>query len=171
MKTHAITFAMLFASAAALASDTSPASSETTAIAHLMALNDHEIKAAEIAEGKHVSAPVADYAATMKKEHGENQAKTVALPSAPAKDAADAPEVAAQKQKAEAERRSLAAKSGEEFEAAYIDAMVKGHAEALSMLDTKLIPAAKNDGVRAHFRRTREHVAMHLEKARALKSK
>ena len=51
---------------------------------------------------------------------------------------------------------------------AYIDAMVKGHTEALAVLDNKLIPKATTQAVKDHLAATREHVAHHLERAESL---
>jgi putative membrane protein len=171
MKIRTLALALLLATGAAVAADSKPAPSETIAIAHLMAVNDHEIQAADIAAQKKVSAPVAEYASMLKKEHSQNQTKALALPTAPKEGSAETPELMAQKEKASAERQVLSGKSGNEFETAYIDAMVNGHSEALSMIDTQLIPAASSEAVKAHFTTTREHVAMHLEKAKELRSK
>ncbi|HVG41189.1 MAG TPA: DUF4142 domain-containing protein, partial [Chitinophagaceae bacterium] len=52
---------------------------------------------------------------------------------------------------------------------AYLDAMIKGHTEVLSMIDSKLLTTAKNDALKAHLTETRGHVSMHLEQAKKLK--
>ena len=49
--------------------------------------------------------------------------------------------------------------------------MVKGHQDALTLIDTRLLPAATDDNVRAFLTTSREHVAMHLERGRALQGK
>jgi putative membrane protein len=170
MKIRTLALALLLGTGAAVAADSEPAPSETVAIAHLMAVNDHEIQAADLAATKGVSAAVADYAAMLKKEHSENQTKAQALPSAPGNGEDVSGDVTAQKEKAAAERDALAAKSGDDFEAAYLDAMVTGHAEALALIDAQLLPAAKTEAVKSHFTTTREHVAMHLEKAKELQA-
>lgn len=171
MTLRLLALAVLAASASAGAADNIPPATEAEAIAHLMAVNDHEIQTAELAASKGVSAAVADYAAMLKKEHSENQTKAQALPSAPGTGEDVSADLTAQKEKAAAERDALAAKSGDDFEAAYLDAMVTGHAEALTLIDTQLLPAAKTDAVKSHFTTTREHVAMHLEKAKELQAK
>lgn len=58
---------------------------------------------------------------------------------------------------------------GKEFEAAYLDAMIKGQVEALAMIDDKLMKTAKNDALKRHLTETRSHIAMHPEQAKRLK--
>jgi putative membrane protein len=48
--------------------------------------------------------------------------------------------------------------------------MVKGHEEALALLDDKLIPAASSENARAHLTETRASVAEHLQRAKALQA-
>lgn len=144
----------------------SPVASEGEALMLLMAVNDHEIAAADQARAKKVDGATLDYANLMRDEHGKNQADTRKLARAPAGAESDA--VKAQKQKGAAELQTLSRLEGDAYEKAYIDAMVKGHTEVLAMLDARLIPAASTDPVRKHLTMTREHVAMHLERAKAL---
>ncbi len=136
---------------------------ESAALGMLNAINAHEIAAGEQALAKGVSGEVADYARMMIDQHTENRTRTSAL-------GADdqAQEAQAQRQKGEQELASLDQQQGEAYSKAYIDAMVKGHTEALAALDQRLIPAAEREEVRQHLATTRGHVAEHLEKARAL---
>src|SRR5690606_85960 len=80
------------------------------------------------------------------------------------------PEVAAMRQKHEAERQRLSALDGEAFASAWVDAMVKGHEEALAKLDNELIPGASDAGVRQHLQDTRAAISRHLDTARSLQS-
>lgn len=59
---------------------------------------------------------------------------------------------------------------GARFERGYIDAMVKGHADALAKIDNELLKAA-NETVKNHLTKTRAAVAEHLAKAKALQAK
>lgn len=70
----------------------------------------------------------------------------------------------------EAERARLAALDGEAFATAWVDAMAKGHEEALAKLDEELIPGAADDDVARHLRDTRSAIAEHLDTARALQA-
>lgn len=140
-------------------------SDESGALGVLNAINDHEIAAGEQALSKGVTGAVAEYAQMMIDQHSDNRSKTTALgpdPSAPAAET--------QKQKGETELSMLDAMSGDAYAKAYIDAMVKGHADALAALDTQLIPAATRPEVRDHFATTRDHVADHHERAKALQA-
>jgi len=151
------------AAPAAKGSSERSAQGEATALGLLSALNTHEIAAARQAEAKGVNGEVLDYARLMIREHGENQEKTLALGTA-----ATTAEVQAFQRKGEADLKKLNRKSGQEYEKAYIQAMVKGHAEALKMIDEKMMPAARSAAVEAHLTQTRMHVEQHLDKAKAL---
>lgn len=141
------------------------APAEKSALGVLNAINEHEIAAGRQALDKGVSGPVAQYAQMMIDQHSENRTKTSAMgPDASAADAT------AQRRKGEAELKALDAKQADAYSKAYVDAMVKGHTEALAALDGKLIPAATTAGVKAHLTMTRQHVAQHLEQAKALQS-
>ena len=46
--------------------------------------------------------------------------------------------------------------------------MVKGHTEALNMIDSQLVKSVKNDTLKEHLTETRTHITAHLEKAKQL---
>lgn len=146
--------------------DTTPIAGDSQALGLLGTVNEHEIAAARQATAKEVSGAVLDFAKMMDEQHSENQAKTIALGTL-----ASTPEVRAMADKGKAELAELETKFGKDYESAYVDAMVKGHAEALSLIDSKLIPLAATDAVKKHLSDTRAHVAMHLEAAKKLQSK
>ena len=148
------------------ADNASAPAAERSALGVLNAINEHEIAAGKQAQSKGVSGDVAAYAQRMIDEHTRNRDTTSGL--GPNADDADAQ---AQKRKGEEELATLDKKNGDDYAKAYIDAMVKGHTEALSTLDSKLIPAASRPEVRDHLTTTREHVAQHLEQAKALQGK
>jgi putative membrane protein len=142
-----------------------PAADDSLALGLLAAVNEHEIQAAQQAVSKQVSAPVLEYARMMEKEHGDNLAKTKTLGTLAA-----TAEVQAMQEKGKNDLAELGKKSGKEYEAAYVDAMVKGHTEALALIDGRLLSLASPGPVRDHLSTTRDHVAMHLEAARKLQS-
>lgn len=80
------------------------------------------------------------------------------------------PELAEMRRKHDAERQRLAAMEGEEFATAWIQAMVKGHEEALTKLDNELIPGASDAAVKQHLQDTRAAISRHLDTARSLQS-
>lgn len=141
---------------------------DAAAVAMLTAVNQHEIATAKLAAGKEVAPAVLQYAKMLQSEHQANQRKLEQLAGDAGVTPADTPKVAALKQKTEAERRTLAQLDGPAFQTAYVEAMVKDHAEALATIDEELLPAARNADVAAHLRETRAHIAKHLEQARSL---
>jgi putative membrane protein len=140
-----------------------PTQDDALALGLLASVNDHEIKAADQAMSKNVKGPVLEYAQMMKTQHTENQTKTMALG---ARD--DAPEVQDRKEKGAAELTQLDKLSGTAYEKAYAQAMVKGHTEALALIDERLLPMASAGPVKDHLTMTRGHVAMHLDAAKKL---
>lgn len=132
------------------------------------AVDMHEIEAAEQARSKNVTGEVKDYADMLHTAHTANLAKTNSVGAANGAAPVESGPVQAQKEKGKAELATLAALEGKAYEKAYVDAMVKGHTEALAKLDNELIPAATNDAIKAHLTETRGHIAMHLERGQAL---
>lgn len=55
--------------------------------------------------------------------------------------------------------------SGNDFDKAYIDAMVKDHQKALSMIDDKLIPQAKSSELKQELQTLRSQIDSHLREA------
>lgn len=76
-------------------------------------------------------------------------------------------ELRAMRDKHETERQRLAAMDGDAFAKAWVDAMAKGHEEALAKIDA-MLPGVTDEDVASHLRNTRETVAGHLETAREL---
>lgn len=150
--------------------DAAAAPSQAEALALVNAVNDHEIKAAEMAKSKNVTGPVLEYANMMQAEHGKNMTDTNALLQTAGGAPADSARLNEQKAKSEAKRAQLQGMEGEAFARAYIDAMVTDHAEALTMLDGMLIPAATDEAVRNHLTMTRQHVQQHHDRARAIQT-
>lgn len=145
--------------------DAAAAPSQAEALAMVNAVNDHEIKAAEMAKAKNVTGPVLEYANMMQAEHGKNMTETTALLQTNGGAPADSAKLNEQKAMAESKRAQLQGMEGDAFAKAYMDEMVVGHADTLTKLDTMLIPAATDEAVKAHLTRTREHVKMHHDRA------
>ena len=175
------------------------ADADRKALAAVMEVDRHEIAAAGDALAKNVQGEVRTYSETLRDDHTRNleatrrlmgdagsagdmgahhaqntAAGTAATPGAtgdtmPAS-TPSGPEVAAMKQKHDAERQRLSALDGEAFASAWVDAMVKGHEEALAKLDNELIPGASDAGVRQHLQDTRAAISRHLDTARSLQS-
>jgi predicted outer membrane protein len=140
--------------------------SQADALAMLAALDEHEIAAAEQALSKKVTGKVLDFAQMMKTEHSKNLTDTTKLGAANSTAAA----VTAMKEKGEADLRALDANSGAAYEKAYMDAMVKGHTDALAKFDDTLLPAATDENIKQHLTTTRATVARHLDKAKEIQA-
>jgi len=138
-------------------------------LAFVNAINVNEILAAAAAQKKKLSGPVMDYAKMLHSEHGANMAKTAQLGLSIKVTPSITPAVDAVMKKGAGELATLIPMDGKDFETEYLNAMIKGHTEVLSMIDSKLLTTAKNDALKAHLTETRGHVAMHLEQAKKLK--
>jgi predicted outer membrane protein len=135
----------------------------------VFAVDINEILAAEQAETKKISQPVMDYARMLHIEHGANADKTLKLGKAINVTPSDTKAVDALNVKGAGELATLVPLDGKVFETAYLDAMIKGHTEVLAMIDNQLLKTAKNDVLKQYLTETRQHVAMHLDKAKSLK--
>jgi len=172
------------------------ADGDRKALMSVMEVDRHEIAAAESALAKGVSGETRRYAETLRDDHTRNLEATSRLLGGAAAGATGSsmgstagsgatagttgtagtgtdalpadPQVAAMTRKHESERKRLDALEGDAFESAWIEAMAAGHAEALEMLDSQLLPGAGDGRVRSHLQSTREAIARHLETARSL---
>lgn len=69
----------------------------------------------------------------------------------------DTKDVDALKVKGAGELATLIPMDGAEFERGYIDMMIKGHTDAIAMIDDKLLKTAKNEALKKHLTETRGH--------------
>lgn len=151
------------------ASAASAVVSAGAALAIVAAVDEHEIAAAEQARAKQVTGDVLEYANLLQREHAANLKAGEAL-NRGAAGPADTVEAEARRTKGRAELAALDMKSGADYQNAYIDAMVKGHGEVLALLETRLIPSATDEQLRNFLTNSRDHVAMHLERAKSLQA-
>ena len=146
-----------------------PAAGDAEALSTLVVVNKHEIAAAELAQSKEVDAATRDYAKMLEHDHRANLEKVENLSKLTKTPIAESPDAAELKRKTAADRDALAKLDGKAFQNAYLDAMVKGHAEVLSKIDDKLLPGSTDAAVQQHLRSTRESVSRHLAKAKELR--
>lgn len=144
------------------------AMTEADALGIVVAVNEHEIAAAEQARDKKVSQPVREYADMMHTEHTANLEQVRALEGSSGVTAGTGPQIATLRSQKETARNEMATLEGNEYERAYVDAMVRDHQEVLTMLEQQLVPAAQNAAIKQHLQMTRDAVAKHLEHARKL---
>ena len=133
----------------------------------LVTVDQNEIKLARTAEKKTISAAAMHYARMLRDLHQQNLSDTQKLSHKLHLSPRQTSETEEMRKKGATELAQLRPLDGPEFERAFIDAMVKGHEDVLSMLDDG-IAVAKNDEVKAHLQSTREAVATHLSEAKQL---
>jgi predicted outer membrane protein len=144
--------------------------SDAEILSLILAVDTNEIVAALEAGKKKLAQPIADYAKMLHTEHGKNVADTIKVGIKIDVTPIDTEKTNTLRKKGAGELAMIAPLEGEEFGAKYVEAMVKGHGEVLALIDDELLPSAQNDAVKKHLSETREHVAMHLEKGRALQA-
>jgi putative membrane protein len=147
----------------------SPANSAQI-LSTIVALDANEILAGVQASNKNPSWSVSDFAKMMVKDHGKNMTEalelanqTHSIPLNPNPDNLH--------DKGAKELVMLAPLSGDAYNKAYVDAMVKGHEAALSTIDNKLMKSASNADIKNFLTDTRAAVAHHLEEAQKLQKK
>jgi predicted outer membrane protein len=139
-------------------------------LAFVIAVDDNEVLAAAEAQKKEISKEVKDYAKMIHTEHGKNQKTVMGLGQKIKSTPTDTKAVDELRVKGAQELSQLVPLDGKEFEKAYMDAMVKGHQDVIAMIDGQLIPATKNSELKKQLMDTREHVSMHLEKAKEIQT-
>jgi|SoiMethySBSTD1v2_1073268.scaffolds.fasta_scaffold52550_3 putative membrane protein len=142
-------------------------SGDATILTKLVTVDQNEIKIARTAEKKKISPAALNYARMLRDQHQQNLSDTQKLSHKLHLSPRQTSETEDIRKKGATELAQLQPLNGPEFERAFIEAMVKGHEEVLSMLDDG-IASAKNDEVKAHLQSTREAVATHLSEAKQL---
>jgi len=147
----------------------SPAATDSDAalLSKLVTVDQNEIKMARAAEHKTVSAATMNYARMLHDQHQKNLSETQKLAHSLSLSPRQTSETEEMRKKGATELAQLQPMNGPEFERAFLDAMVKGHEEALEMLDQG-IASAQNEKVKAHLQSTRDAVATHLSEAKQL---
>lgn len=142
--------------------------SEAEVLGFLTAIDQNEIVAAMAAGKKQLSLQVAEYAKMLHQEHGKNMDQTLKLGQKINITPLITPQVDALLVKGAGELAAIVPLQGEQFGKAYIAAMIKGHTEALQMIDSQLTPKASNDALKQHLAQTRQSISKHLEAAQRL---
>jgi putative membrane protein len=133
----------------------------------LVVLNKNEIAAGNLAIKKTSNNKVKNFASFMIKEHTANLKKTESLSHKLGMKIIDDQVAMKLKNKGKKELASLNKLQDGSFDKAYIKAMVKGHKEALNLVNT-LISKAANPLIKKHLESTKIHVEHHLEKAQTI---
>lgn len=134
------------------------------------AANTGEIQTGQLAQAQASSQDVKTFAARMVSEHSAAQQRQGALF---ARLGITAVEDATSRQLQDETRNMLAtlrARSGADFDQAYIAGQLDMHARLLNMLDNNLLPGASRDELRADLQMMRVEVASHLQAARIVQA-
>jgi putative membrane protein len=145
---------------------TSGGPGETLAV--ITVVDEHEIAVGRVAEKKNISQPVRDYAEMLVRSHEQNLEKTKQVGEQIGTPPLSTPAVEKMRAKGEKELAKVESLEGEQFSRAFLNAMVKGHSEALDLIDKQLLPKATNETLKEHLTETRGAVAAHLEQAKLL---
>jgi predicted outer membrane protein len=151
--------------AAALGSEVKK-SGDGEILGFLVAADLNAILAATHASKKRLSSDVRRYTTMLHTEHGTNLHETLKVGRTI--DVTPVVTTAVDKLlvKGARELAEVVPLDGEQFGAAYVNAMIKSHKEVLNVIDTKLLKEAENEAVQQHLKGTRGRVAMHLEEVR-----
>lgn len=160
------------AEAAPASAPSAPASTVTDPqiAAIVVAANDVDIAAGELAKQRGTDPRVKEFAQRMITDHtGVNKAATDLVTRLGV-----TPEPNATSQKltsdGEASRTTLQGQSGAAFDKAYVDQEVAYHQAVLDAIDQTLIPNAQNAELKALLEQTRPAVAAHLDHAKQLQT-
>lgn len=137
-------------------------------LGYLAAINQNEIVAAMAASKKEMSSQVAEYARMLHQEHGKSMDLTLKLGQKIKTTPVITPQVDALLVKGAGELAAIVPLKGEQFGSAYINAMVKGHTEAVQMIDNQLLPKAQNQELKQHLMQTQQSIVAHLRAAQKL---
>jgi putative membrane protein len=171
MKTKLAILALLASfSVAGFAADTSAQTKDREILGTLVALNKNEIAAAKEVEKSKISADVKKFADFMIVEHGKNLRETMKLSRTLGKPENDKKALML-KAKGLKELASLKITKEKNMNKTYIDDMVADHESALELVDNDLLKNVTNAKLKKHLEMTREHIAHHLDEAKAIQAK
>lgn len=140
-------------------------------LAVILAANDGEVQAAELARRNAVGDEVKQFAATMLSHHTQALGKARVVQTKARLQAEETDTSTKLKSDAATLVADLRTKKGREFDRAYVDSQVKAHREVLALLDDRVLPGAQNVELKAQAAELRRTVADHLIKAEALQQK
>lgn len=133
-------------------------------VAITAAANSAEIEQGRLAQEKAHDPRVRDFGAMMVDHHGEARQDQQKLSVEPTQ-SADAQRM---QRDAEDALRSLKQKSGKDFDRAYLQLQIDEHRKVRDELQDKLLPSAKDSGLKAYLEDIKPKVESHLAQAERL---
>jgi putative membrane protein len=151
----------------ARAKDNAKDGSDGEILAQLVAIDENEVHAAQLAGKKDVGGAIESFARMLREDHGRNINDTEKLADKLNLDLKKGDPVDSIHTEGEQMLDRLDALKGDEFQHSFISEMINGHREALDKLDD-FIRQAQNPEVKSHLQATRQRVAFHLKEAERL---
>ncbi|HEX5726239.1 MAG TPA: DUF4142 domain-containing protein [Longimicrobiaceae bacterium] len=136
----------------------------------VVAANEVDIAAGEVARQKGTDQQVKDYGARMVTDHTNVNQQAAALVQRLGVTPEDNPTARQLRQGGDQNLANLQNLSGAEFDRAYIDHEVEYHQSVLDAIDNTLIPGATNAELRALLEQVRPAIADHLNMARQIQT-
>jgi len=140
-------------------------------VAILVAVDQSEIAAAEVALPHLVTPAVIAFAEYLKKHHTENLVQLSQLQKTTEIQTSASQQLAAMQTQGNEQLKVLSAAPEKGYDALYLRDMVNGHAGGLKLIDTELLKQATNPQLKAFLVEFRKMVARHLEIALELQKK
>jgi putative membrane protein len=137
-------------------------------LAYVVALDNHEIAVSSLVPQKPASADVKSYAKMLVDDHEANLKVADALSSSQNITLIDDKSIEKFKNKGAKDEAKLAAIDGKKFERAFLDAMIKGHKEAIEKLEM-YVKKANNAQLKEFLQTTESAVKMHLIDAKKIR--
>ncbi len=142
--------------------------SDAEILAFVVAIDLNEIQAASDAVKEKINPQALQFAQMLHTEHGQNLDTAMKLAQRLKVTPLETPAVEKLQIEAAASLAALVRLEGEAFAAAYVGLMATEHAKVLTLIDSQLLAAARDEDLRKHLQATRGAVATHLEAARRL---
>jgi putative membrane protein len=143
-------------------------SADAAVLQTIVALDKNEILAGVVASHLQSKSSVLDFANMMIKDHGKNLTDALQLANKMKALPLNAAKTSDLSKKGADELVKLAGLPEDQFNKAYVDAMVQGHEDALKLIDSKLMKETKDQDLVKFLTDTRSAVNTHLEDAKKL---
>jgi putative membrane protein len=144
---------------------------EAEILAFVAAIDNYEINAAKMAQGKNVDANVMNYAKLLQDDHEKNLSDNQNLVSSLNLQPENFKEVTSFIDKGNKQLQELEKITDtKKFEKAYVNVMIKGHEEALNKINKFLKEEAKNTNLKNYLTDTKNTVEKHLQAGKQLQS-
>ncbi|MFZ5480907.1 MAG: DUF4142 domain-containing protein [Myxococcota bacterium] len=137
----------------------------------LMAANDIDVKAGELARTRSTNTDVKAFAERMVNEHGAVNKRLQDLNQRLGLKPDEGDSAKRLRADADAAMTRMRGLKGAEFDRAYIDNEVTFHTRVLEVIDTQLLPNVSNTDLKALVNEVRPNIQAHLTQARQIQQK